>query len=248
VNSSVVKLKSREWWWEYLEILFSPRQVLNSIINVKVHAYDVALPFIFVVSVSFFMNLWIFSNPNIVERFLTADEAYYTTNEEVERAESNLESVQRAMDTPGTAMVVAFAGGTYAARTIIIFLIVLFTVISGLSRKWYLLEKFIVVSSIASSVLFFGALVNYAGRVFFGRLISPLSIAFLIRPYDDARFADFALSRTDFFTLWYITLLSIGVSHVYGMRFRTVTIVILLCWIMLLSLSYLAHFEFSLGI
>ena len=121
MDSSVVKLKSREWWWKYLEILFSPRQVLSSIINEKVHAYDVALPFIFVVSVSFFMNLWIFSNPNIVERFLTADEAYYTTNEEVERAESNLESVQRAMDTPGTAMVVAFAGGTYAARTIIIF-------------------------------------------------------------------------------------------------------------------------------
>lgn len=243
-----VHLRSIEWWWKYLEVLISPREVFRTFHDLKPKIYDVSLPFLLLMISLFSLNLWIYSNPTLMERFMAADDAYYKTTSEIEIAEANRRAVEIAMNFPGAALVVASEVGISSARSIAVFLLLSYIAVSVLSRKWHLYVDFLTVSSLTSIVLLLGGLFNCATRVFFGRLSPLLSIEFFIRPADDMRFADYIFTRSDLFSLWYIGIFAYGISRLYEKNASYVIVLMFFCWLLLLSLSYFARFGFGFGI
>lgn len=64
------KLTRANWWWKYLEVIFSPREVFTELVNAKVDMYNVLAPFFVLIVTSFTLTLVILSNPSVVERFI----------------------------------------------------------------------------------------------------------------------------------------------------------------------------------
>lgn len=244
----MVQLQSREWWWNYLEVIIMPREIFSVLRNASVHTYDFLSPFLLVVAMSFILTLCIFSNKAIVERFLTADMEYYQNDQERDNAVAVQQAVETGFDQPSINVLTAASLTRDSAISTSVFLIVCLVTVSALTQKWRLHRSFFVITSISTSVLLFGGLFNWATRVFWGRLSPLLSVGFFIRPFDYTKFGNNIANGADLFTLWYIVLISYGISILYGKRFGYSVIITTSNWFLLSSLSYFIHFNFGFGV
>ncbi len=221
-----------EWWRQYLSPFFKPSDTqLKSPPNPTFFAYTLPLA-IFALTV-FVCAYWLYSNEHFIEQTLSKAEAQARTLKDVERIERTREGLAHVLRNPGIRILVSGEMVFVVTKSLLLFLLLVWLLLSALSSRWHSFLPFWLLSTGATSMLSLGLIVNSILKVVFLQEMAGIGPLWLLSSYDHDDPFPIILAQFDIFLLWYFALLSFRVSDLYEEKPSLVFILCVACWMIL---------------
>jgi hypothetical protein len=196
-----------EWWQQYFTPLFKPSDTrLKSPPSPTFFAYS--LPLVIFACTVFACTYWLYSNDYFIEQLLSRAEAQAKTLEDVERIERTREGLELALRNPG--LRVLFSGNMVfvVIRSLILFLLLVWLLLSTLYRRWHLFLPFWLLSSGATSILSLGLIANSILKVVLLQEVAVVGPLFFFGQFDANDPLAIIIAQFDLFLLWFFGKLS----------------------------------------
>jgi len=222
-----------EWWRQYLSPFFKPSDTqLKSPPSPTFFAYTLPLA-IFALTV-FACTYWLYSNDNFIEQTLSNAETQAKTVEDVERIERTREGLEYILKNPGIRMLLTGRMVFVVTRSLILFLLLVWLLLSALSSRWHVFLPFWLLSSGATSILSLGLIVNSILKVVLLQKVAVIGPLWFLSSYDPDEPFPIILAQFDVFLLWFFGVLSFRVSHLFEEKPSIVFILCVACWMIII--------------
>ncbi len=221
------------WWQHYLSPFYKFSDTrLKSPPSSTLFAY--ILPFVILACTVFGCTYWLYSNEYFIEQALSKAEAQAKTLEDVERIERTRDGLEYALRNPGIRVLLSGVMVFVVIRSLVLFLLLMWLLLSVLSSRWKLFLPFWLLSSSATSILSLGLIVNSVLKVVLLQEMAVIGPLLFMSQFDSNDPFPTILAQFDVFLLWFFGVLSFRVSYLFEEKPSLVFILCVSCWMILI--------------
>lgn len=202
------------------------------------------LPFIVYLLIVFFSNWTLISNNHFIEATLNKIENRLSEEADQEAVIETIEMTKEVLNNPGYRIIVSLTTTWINLRSLILYLLVSFAVISLISGEWRNFRAYLLVSSMVINLLTIGCIIDLFLKLTLLDAGANLSLAFLVTNCN-VSLLDSLSNQVELFSLWFLLSLSTEISIIYRESFLTVLFTMIMIWFLCQVGGILLNFQFK---
>ncbi len=230
---------------EFLDLLYRPRSAAQAILSRRVSTLSPVVSIFMLVVVIAATNWITLTDRELIQDFLSSEDPYMATEEELVRSERVREATLLGLDQRGVVLTSSVTMIWQAIRTLAILCFLLAVVFSFLEEGLELIPRMVELACLSTIILSLGIIVHTGMRYYFRSFTAVLSPAFFVHPFDHKDALHLSMARLDLFTIWYLVCLSLSLAAIYKENLLTTVSMTILIWVVLQLIGLVVGADFS---
>jgi len=222
-------------------------------ILIKKYRYDftaniatvfILLPIIVYILIVFSSTFLLVSNDYFIEQILLKAEEKAMESQEGDVLEI-IDMTRAVLTNPGYRLLISAKTTFVTLRNLVLFLFACYLLTSFITEKWTFIKPFLLVTASSINILSIGFIINTILKISLLNESAVVGATLFLGASTSEGIFHFFVNKLDIFTIWFLVSLSFGVSYLYNEKKYFVILLFTMIWLLLITISFYAKFQFS---